>query len=109
MPKLKCDAKTCAFNSKEYCCKSIIRIIGPTAKTTADTACGSYHARKHDTYDTEFASMEASESINQYVSIDCESKNCKFNRNHKCSSDHVHIEKGKSNQMTETMCETFCE
>ncbi len=114
MPKLKCDAKSCTYNSKEYCCKSVIHVIGSKASSISDTSCGSYHKKKYDTFDTEFATLHendfsGNESINQYVTIDCDTKNCKYNHNLKCCSEKVIIHNDNKLSMgnNETMCKTF--
>jgi len=110
MPKLKCDVRSCIYNADLCCCRSVIKVVDRSAKSSDETACSSFHRRKkeasnHNIYLTEFATIDG---INQFVSIDCESRNCSYNEKGICTADRVMISGGpKVGKYDETLCDTF--
>lgn len=110
MPKLKCDVRNCIYNADYNCVRSVIKVVDQKADTSEETACSSFHRRKrkasnHDIYLTEFATFEG---VNQFVSIECESTNCKYNINGICTADRVEVSGGpKASKFNETICNTF--
>ncbi len=109
MPKLKCDVRSCIYNADTCCCRSVIRVIGEEAKNDIQTACGSFHRRKKINLDEEYK-MEFSkiDGLNEYISIECESRNCIYNRNELCTASKVKISGGKQAlKYVDTICNTF--
>lgn len=109
MPKLKCDVRSCIYNANLCCCRSVIRVIGEEAKMDRETACASFHRRKRVNLDEEYK-MEFSkiDGINEYISIECESRNCIYNKNEICSATKVKIGGGKqASRYVDTICNTF--
>lgn len=109
MPKLKCDVKNCVYNADMCCCKSIIKIVGDDALKKDDTTCASFHKRKrvdtNDIYKEEFAKFEG---INQYISIECESRHCLYNIKDICTAEKVKIAGGaKAQKALHTQCSSF--
>ena len=112
MPKLKCDVRSCVYNADLCCCRSVIKVVGRKADTSDDTACSSFHQVKHKVnmdaiYKTEFARIDG---INQFVSIECESVNCKYNEKELCTASKIMISGGpKATAIDDTICDTFIE
>ncbi len=109
MPKLKCDVRNCVYNADLCCCKSIIKVIGEDAVRSHDTTCASFHKRKRpntvDIYQAEFSKLDG---INQYISIECESRNCVYNVKEICTADKVKIAGGlRAQKACQTLCDTF--
>lgn len=110
MPKLKCDVRSCIYNADLCCCRSVIKVVDEEARTSDETACSSFHRRKresssHQIYLTEFATIDG---INQFVSIECESRRCAYNLKGICTAEHVMISGGpKAGKSQETLCDTF--
>ncbi|HHU55886.1 MAG TPA: DUF1540 domain-containing protein [Acholeplasmataceae bacterium] len=112
MPKLKCDVRSCIYNADSCCCRSVIKVVDEEAKTSDETACASFHRRKkeasnHRIYLTEFATIDG---INQFVSIECESRRCKYNLHGICTAERVMVSGGsKAYKYEDTLCDTFIE
>ena len=112
MPKLKCDVRSCVYNADQCCCLSAIKVIGERADNSDETACSSFHRVKRkvnmdNIYKTEFARIDG---INQFVSIECESRNCMYNKKELCTALRVQIAGGvKASRIDETICDTFVE
>jgi len=110
MPKLNCEIRNCVYNADFLCARSVIKVVDEEARTSKETSCSSFHKRKkqlsdRDIYLTEFASFDG---VNQYVSIDCESVNCKYNENLICTAENIKIAgNSKARKRNETICETF--
>ena len=103
MPKLKCDAHKCIYNCDRFCSKSVIHV-----NNDVDTKkCESFSVQKYNgyKYDTEFGCMD--NSINQYVSIECDAKECDYNCKGMCVSENVKIGNENATSKSETKCETF--
>ena len=45
--------------------------------------------------------------LNQYISIECDARNCEYNCNGMCASDNVKISGPRSTETNETKCQTF--
>lgn len=103
MAELKCSVENCSYNKSRYCCKGDIMVGGKHADCTDDTCCESFLQDGRDHYTS---SLEHPSKI---ISIDCEAANCMYNRNYKCTADHVDIKGCGACDCKETACATFVE
>ena len=102
MPKLKCEVKNCIYNCDEYCAKSVIHVNNDLDAKK----CISFSLQKYqeNDYNSEFASMDG---LNQYVSIECEAKNCDYNCKGSCVSENVKIGTHNKSYANGAKCKTF--
>lgn len=110
MTKLICDVNTCVFHQQKYCTRSHIKVSGVTAKKVEETSCDSFHKKERvnqdHIYSVEFAELG---TLNRSLSINCDAKNCRYNRNELCYADEVNIGNTRAKVSKETKCETFQE
>ncbi len=107
MPKLKCNAQKCVFNCDTRCSKSVIKVIGAEAETPVDTACQSFIKKRYsenNNYQTEIGSFE---NVNPHVSVDCDSRDCRYNSRGVCISENIRIDGTQSMTPRDTRCQTF--
>lgn len=103
MPKLKCDAKNCIYNCERFCSKSVIHINDDLDSKKCESFSEQKYSRSK--LDTEFGCMDS--CLNQYVSIECDAKDCDYNCKGSCVSENVKISGEKATCKNETKCETF--
>lgn len=85
MSKIKCNQKDCKYNNCEHCTKSGINV-------DESANCKSYEKGKHpDSSKFEFASLERLQN-----NIICNADTCLYNKQRKCTVDHLNIGKNKN-------------
>ena len=100
MPKLKCDACSCAYNNDYYCCVNGIEVGGHKASDKGETCCKSFS-------DNEGNMTNSCQSPNPQMEIGCKATNCVHNDQCKCSADEVCICGDHACNCDETKCDTF--
>ena len=101
MPALVCSAQNCVYNNAMYCSRGDIRVGGANASVCQDTCCESFRERKIE-------SMKSSMgSPSMEIKIDCEARNCKYNKECQCHASHVDISGAAACRCEETECVTF--
>ena len=102
MAELKCAVDTCMYNNSERCSKGDIMVGGMRACSCDETCCESFRQRKEG---------QASNSMNpgRTISIDCQAVKCVYNKDYKCSAEHVDIKGCGACDCGETNCATFKE
>ena len=103
MAALKCSVTNCGYNNESYCCRGDITVGGGCACTSDQTCCESFRDRKTDSY------MNAMDRPCKTISIDCEAKNCVYNKDLRCHAEHVDIKGCGADDCKETLCATFKE
>lgn len=103
MAELKCTVTNCGYNKDKLCCKGDITVGGKSACTTDETCCESFREKKADSY------SNAMDNPCRTISIDCEARNCMYNKESKCYADHVDIKGSGASDCQETACATFKE
>lgn len=102
MTVLDCSVTGCTYNADRCCCKGDIMVGGKDAKRNADTCCESFKER--GTHGASNVERHVSKSID----VACEACNCKFNKDKKCSAEHIGIAGGDACESRETECASFC-
>ena len=99
MKGLKCTTNNCEFNEGCHCRAGIINI-------DKSGACKTKLKREHGVIEQEFINMETAEEFdymdNDDVLIECESINCKHNKNFRCSAGNVKVD----DKLYRTKCTT---
>ena len=86
MAKINCKATNCINNRYDSCMKVSINVLN---KTKENAICESYKEKKFNDYKSEFAYMEFPMLFE--VSVDCQSKDCYYNKNLKCGYSEIEI------------------
>lgn len=102
MTFLDCSVTGCVYNEDKCCCKGDIKVEGETAKKNQETCCGSFKERRAD------SSSDVSKRISKVIDVACEACNCTFNKDKKCSAEHIGIAGGNACTCGETECASFC-
>lgn len=102
MTFLDCSVTGCVYNADRCCCKGDILVEGKDAKHNAETCCGSFKERKADR-----AANEAMHT-SKMIDVACEACSCEFNKDKKCSAEHIGIAGGDACTCGETECASFC-
>lgn len=114
MPKLKCKVEQCAHNKDGLCAKNYIDVDGPEANNKKETCCKSYLFKDVDTFDYEFATMDASPTLQ--TEVYCDAIKCVYEKGQRCYADRIEIsnvnektpaEYQKSHKSGVTQCKTF--
>lgn len=100
MTKLKCDARSCAYNNDYYCCINSIQVGGKEATHKSSTCCDSF-AEKTGTI------SNSNQTPNPHMEVACEATNCVYNENYKCDASEVRISGDYAGKPRETECATF--
>jgi hypothetical protein len=101
MPLLSCTAKSCIYNSDEYCSKGDILVSGEDAKQPDETCCSSFRERTGE-------SVSNSEGCGcKTISVDCEACQCVFNDDERCSADKITINGASACHCDDTRCGSF--
>lgn len=95
--KLYCSSTNCAHNINNSCNAGYIHIRGNSAVITSETTCSSYFA---DSVGFLTSAIQCGR-LTSPSDIICEAYNCKYNSNHSCKANDVHINSHYSS------CETF--
>lgn len=101
MTFLDCSVIGCIYNADECCCKGDITVAGKEAERKAHTCCASFVERRAE------GSSNAAKRISKVVDVACEACNCVFNKEKKCSAEHIGIVGGDACEYTETECASF--
>lgn len=106
MPALVCSAKNCMYNNAMYCTKGDIEVTGEAANVCEDTSCSSFTDR---TCDSAKNSVGTCASASMNTDIDCDAGSCAYNKDRRCSADHVDISGASAYRSDQTECVTFTE
>ncbi len=101
MTMLDCSVTGCVYNEDRCCCKGDIKVEGRDAKNTADTCCGSFKERGAE------AASNVEKHMSKMIEVACDACNCKFNKDKKCSAEHIGIAGGDACNSQETECASF--
>ena len=101
MTMLDCSVTGCVYNEDKCCCKGDIMVEGRDAKNNADTCCASFKERSAN------GASNVEKRISKMIDVACEACNCKFNKDKKCSAEHIGIAGGDANDSKETECASF--
>lgn len=101
MTYLDCSVTGCVYNADKCCCKGDIRVEGSEAHQNSDTCCGSFKERRGD-------GTNVAKRVSKSADVACEACNCKFNKDQKCSAEHIGIAGGDACCCGETECASFC-
>ena len=102
MTILDCSVTGCMYNEANCCHKGNIKVEGEDAKESEDTCCGSFAERG----DRCAKNVTGDEPKN--IEVACCAANCVFNKEEKCSADHIGIAGGNACNCRETECASFC-
>ena len=88
MKGLKCTTNNCEFNNRGHCEAGVINI-------GANAICKTKMKKHFEDIDAEYERMEVAGefdfSENDDVLIECDSVNCKYNKDHICTANRVDI------------------
>ena len=89
MKGLKCTSTDCEYNNHGHCEAGVINIA-------ANGVCKTKLKLKDDGIDNEYSRLEVAEdfdySDNDDVLIECDAKQCMYNKDHMCTSNIVNIQ-----------------
>ena len=102
MTILDCSVNGCVYNEDHCCCKGDIMVVGKDAKHIRETCCGSFQERGSS------AASNAAKRVSKMNDVSCEACNCTFNKDKKCSAEHIGIAGGNACRCAETECASFC-
>ncbi|MGM9970014.1 MAG: DUF1540 domain-containing protein [Anaeroplasma sp.] len=105
MTKVSCNAKTCGYNSCEFCTKKNIDIEGLFAKSKIGTFCQSFK-NPHGNNDLKME-MASEMTTDTKVSVACSANYCRFNQDDYCHKDDILIGNEKAQYRSETQCDSF--
>ena len=101
MTILDCSVTGCMYNEANCCHKGNIKVEGEDAKKVKIPLrkfCGTWGPmRKNVTGDAP-----------KNIEVACCAANCVFNKEEKCSADHIGIAGGNACNCRETECASFC-
>lgn len=101
MTFLDCSVTGCIYNADECCCKGDIMVEGKEAERKSQTCCASFVERHAE------GSANATKRISKMIDVACEACNCAFNKEKKCSAEHIGIAGGDACESRETECASF--
>ncbi|MDD6057272.1 MAG: DUF1540 domain-containing protein [Clostridiales bacterium] len=102
MTVLDCTVTGCIYNEDKQCCKGDIIVEGSSAERTEETCCGSFKERGSS------AVTNAAGGAKREIEVACEACKCVFNKERKCSADHIGIAGANACTCGETECQSFC-
>lgn len=103
MPLLSCTARTCVYNSDEYCSKGDIQVDGERATTVDETCCKSFKERTHE------SAANSRGCGCETIDVDCTAQQCVFNEQKKCKADKITITGAAACRKDDTKCGSFRE
>lgn len=103
MPLLNCTARTCVYNSDEYCSKGDIQVDGERATTVDGTCCKSFKERTNE------AASNSCGCGCKTIDVDCSVSQCVFNDHKKCKADKITITGAAACHKEDTNCGSFRE
>lgn len=101
MTKLDCNVVSCSYNEDNCCRRADIQVEGTDARTPSETSCGSFEPRGCGCAKNETGVPAKA------TAVACEAVECRFNREKKCSADHIGIAGGHADSFRETECGSF--
>lgn len=101
MTYLDCSVTGCMYNADRCCCKGDIRVEGSGAHKTTETCCGSFKECRE-------GGANVAKRVSKSVDVSCEACNCEFNKDKKCSAEHIGIAGSNACTCQETECASFC-
>ena len=98
MTILDCSVTGCMYNEANCCHKGNIKV----EKESEDTCCGSFAERG------DRCAKNVTGAAPKNIEVACCAANCVFNKEEKCSADHIGIAGGNACNCRETECASFC-
>ena len=102
MTKLDCNVVTCTYNSNKKCKRENITVGGQEALKPSETACESFYPKGTNTMNS-FDHEGPKTALN----IACKAVTCVYNKDKKCTADHINIAGVHAVATGETECGTF--
>ena len=102
MTKLDCNVVTCTYNSNKKCKRDNITVAGNEAIKPSETACESFYPRGTNTM-TNLDNDGPKTALN----VACKAVTCVYNKDKKCSAEHILIGGTHAVATGETECGTF--
>ena len=105
MTKVNCNARTCGYNSCDYCTKRFIDVEGLFAKSKIGTFCQSFKSpQSNDTLKQEMAKEMTHEG---QIKVSCSANYCRYNQDDYCHKDEILIGNENAQYRSETQCDSF--
>lgn len=105
MTKVKCNAKTCGYNSSCDCTKRFIDVEGLFAKSKIGTFCQSFkNPHNNEGLKQEMAKEMSCDST---IKVSCSANYCVFNQDDYCHKDEITIGNENAQYRSETQCDSF--
>ncbi len=101
MPDLGCTVTSCVHNKEDMCDKSRILVEGKEATTSRETCCASFRDAK------DYGYKNVTNYAGEHTDVDCEAADCVFNKDMRCSANHIGIAGGNACECHETECSSF--
>lgn len=102
MTKLDCNVVTCTYNSNKKCKRENITVGGNEAIKPSETACESFYPKGTNTM-TSLDDAGPKAALN----VACKAVTCVYNKDKKCTADHIAIAGIHAVATGETECGTF--
>ncbi|MBO5244595.1 MAG: DUF1540 domain-containing protein [Selenomonadales bacterium] len=102
MPKIRCQAETCAHNSSGVCYANGINVAGGTAREKCETCCSSFLDRA--VYSSLTNNTTTGDDCDR---IACEVTSCVYQQDGRCSAETIEVSGRGANGYVETQCDTF--
>lgn len=102
MTKLDCNVVNCSYNKDACCVRKNIEVEGEAARFASETCCGSFEQKRGNC-----CSCDIAEQVSKDTDVSCDAIECRFNKSHKCSANHIGISGRHADSMRETECASF--
>lgn len=102
MTYLDCSVTGCVYNKEHCCCKGDIHVEGSKAEQSSQTCCGSFKERGSNSCSNTVGTKS------KEIDVTCDACNCGYNKDNKCSAEHIGIAGGNACTCGETECASFC-
>ena len=104
MSSINCSVNNCSHNNNGVCYANRINVSGKKAKTSINTACGSF--LNHSVYGT---LIDNTNDSGPCSCICCNVSSCTYNSNNLCTLENISVspDLSQTNLYTETSCTSF--
>lgn len=111
MTNISCSAKNCAYNRDSTCYKGRINVEGLFSRSKLGTFCESFKSPKERAlFEFELGSDmqdENLEPVETKTQIGCSANYCYFNKNNRCTAQHIKVGNANARFRSETECDSF--
>lgn len=107
--ELKCAAKKCVFNLKEYCTAPEIHVNGGDTMGGRFTYCDTFSERDYDD-EASLRHLDKNTNYHYFISdseVECSAYNCIYNEGEECHAPYVKILGAIATAPIQTECQTF--